>query len=76
MKYQPGESLEEGTLVFILFVTLAENERYLSSPCQQRQLFPVCVNTVFYIFELLVSGELTVTLITIWWWQKLGKDWQ
>ena len=23
-----------------------------------------------------VSGELIVTLITIWWWQKLGKDWQ
>jgi hypothetical protein len=22
-----------------------------------------------------VSGELTVTLITIWWLQKLGKDW-
>jgi len=23
-----------------------------------------------------VSGELTVILITIWWLQKLGKDWQ
>jgi len=23
-----------------------------------------------------VSGELTEILITIWWYQKLGKDWQ
>jgi len=23
-----------------------------------------------------VSGELTVMLITMWWLQKLGKDWQ
>ena len=23
-----------------------------------------------------VSGELTVILITIWWLQNLGKDWQ
>jgi len=23
-----------------------------------------------------VSGELTVILITDWWLQKLGKDWQ
>jgi len=23
-----------------------------------------------------VSGELPVTTITIWWLQKLGKDWQ
>jgi hypothetical protein len=23
-----------------------------------------------------LSGELIVTLITIWWKQKLGKDWQ
>jgi hypothetical protein len=23
-----------------------------------------------------VAGELTVILITIWWLQKLGKDWQ
>jgi len=23
-----------------------------------------------------VSGELTVILITLWWLQKLGKDWQ
>jgi hypothetical protein len=22
------------------------------------------------------SGEVTVTLIAIWWLQKLGKDWQ
>ena len=28
------------------------------------------------IFDYEVSGELNVTLITIWWWQKLGKDWQ
>jgi hypothetical protein len=23
-----------------------------------------------------LSGELTVVLINIWWWQKLRKDWQ
>jgi hypothetical protein len=23
-----------------------------------------------------VSGELTLILVTIWWLQKLGKDWQ
>jgi len=23
-----------------------------------------------------VLGEFTVTLITVWWFQKLGKDWQ
>jgi len=23
-----------------------------------------------------LSGELTVILISIWWLQKLGKDWQ
>jgi len=23
-----------------------------------------------------ISGELTVILITIWWLQDLGKDWQ
>ena len=23
-----------------------------------------------------VSGELTVILITLWWLQELGKDWQ
>ena len=28
------------------------------------------------IIDYEVSGELIVTLITIWWWQKLGKDWQ
>ena len=28
------------------------------------------------IIDYEVSGELSVTLITIWWWQKLGKDWQ
>ena len=26
------------------------------------------------IIDVQSSGELTVTLITIWWWQKLGKD--
>jgi hypothetical protein len=28
----------------------------------------------YYMYE--VSGELIVILITIWWLQKLGKDWQ
>jgi len=28
------------------------------------------------ILEYEVSGELNVILITIWWLQKLGKDWQ
>ena len=28
------------------------------------------------IMDYAVSGELIVTLITIWCWQKLGKDWQ
>ena len=28
------------------------------------------------IIDYEVSGELIVTLIIIWWWQKLGKDWQ
>jgi hypothetical protein len=23
-----------------------------------------------------LSGELTVMLTNIWWWQELGKDWQ
>ena len=28
------------------------------------------------ILDVDLSGELTVILITIWWLQKLGKDWQ
>lgn len=28
----------------------------------------------YYMYE--VSGELIVILITIWWLQKLGEDWQ
>jgi len=27
------------------------------------------------IIDYEVSGELIVTMITTWWWQKLGKEW-
>jgi len=30
-----------------------------------------------YIYSMYdLAGELTLILITIWWLQKLGKDWQ
>jgi len=44
---------------------------YLLSLCM---LVVFCVIQVYYMYE--VPGVLTVILITIWWLQKLGKDWQ
>jgi hypothetical protein len=28
------------------------------------------------ILDVRFSGQLTVVLITIWWWQKLGENWR
>ena len=59
-----------------LFVNPEDQTEKLEDGKTHNQIDHILIDQRWHSSKLEVSGELIVILITVWWLQKLGKDWQ